>query len=158
MNISFVLLGLTMMGGAFFLRKLLSDNQLWKLGLICIGLAGVGTVLVGLFPENTISTLHVIGAALPFTLGNLGLIMLGIALKRVPILLRGYTIFSGVIGLIALALFMAKDYISIGIGGVERFVGYPQSVWMIVFGSYLLLNGVFSTRHSNRVVKPGRVG
>jgi hypothetical membrane protein len=139
MNISFIVLGITMAVGAYLLRKLLKGSSLCKFGLSFMALAGVGTVLVGLFPENTISELHIIGAALPFTLGNLAMIMVGFALKPMPIILRVYSILSGLIALVALVLFMEDVYLGIGIGGMERFVGYPQSIWMIVFGSYLLV-------------------
>jgi hypothetical membrane protein len=102
-------------------------------------LAGAGTILVGLFPENTVSALHITGAALPFILGNLGMVLLGIALNKFPPLLRGFSIASGLVGLIALVLFMAQAYLGLAIGGMERFVAYPQSIWMIVTGFYLLL-------------------
>jgi hypothetical membrane protein len=139
MNISFIVLGCTMIGGALILRRQLERNRLSSLGFGCMALAGVGTILVGLFPENTVSWLHVIGAALPFIFGNLGMLMIGGALEQ-PSLLRGYTIFSGLVGLAALACFITSTYLGLGIGGMERFVSYPQSIWMIVFGSYLLLS------------------
>jgi len=81
MNISFVTLGLTMMGGAFLLRKQLANNLVANLGYIFMALAGLGTILVGLFPENTVSALHILGAALPFFLGNIGMILIGITME-----------------------------------------------------------------------------
>jgi len=145
MNFSFIILGITMVGGSYFLRKELAASQAYRLGLAFTAIAGVGTILVGLFPENTISTLHIIGAALPFTVGNLGMVVLGTCLRQQPILLRGYSILSGIVGLTALVLFITNTYLGIGIGGMERFVGYPLTIWMIVFGSYLLLIDRFVT-------------
>lgn len=140
MNISFVVIGITMMSGAYFLQKQLVRHGNAKFGFVCMAIAGVGTTIVGLFPENTVSTLHIIGAALPFVLGNLGMIIIGLSLTQLPSILRTYTVLSGALGLLALVLFQANIYIGLGEGGVERFVSYPQSVWMIVFGMYLLLN------------------
>lgn len=142
MNASFVLLGLTMISGAFLLRRSLSENRLADLGFTAMAISGIGTVLVGLFPENSVSALHITGAALPFILGNLGMIAIGAALKRLPVFLRGYTMLSGIAGLIALPQLLAGTYLGLGIGGMERVVAYPQSIWMIVFGAYLLLCGI----------------
>lgn len=140
MNLSFIVLGSTMIGGALMLRAQLADNHLKKFGFGCLAVAGIGTILVGLFPENTVSSLHIIGAALPFVLGNLAMVVLGISLKQQPQALRIYTILSGVIGLTALMLFITGHYLGLGIGGMERFVSYPQSIWMITFGIYLVRN------------------
>jgi hypothetical membrane protein len=140
MNFSFVVLGSTMICGALLLQKQLSASRLTSIGFSCMILAGVGTMLVGLFPENTVSFLHVTGAALTFVFGNLGMIMIGFSLRRSPKLLRFYTILSGGVGIVALLLFETKSYAGVGIGGMERFVGYPQSIWMIIFGAYLLLS------------------
>jgi hypothetical membrane protein len=139
MNISFVVLGTTMIGGAYFLQKQLTGRRSTRLGFACMAVAGAGTIVVGLFPENTVSTLHIIGAALPFVLGNLAMIIIGVSVTRLPVLLRAYTILSGVIGVLALVLFQANTYAGLGVGGVERFVSYPQSIWMIIFGTYMLL-------------------
>jgi hypothetical membrane protein len=139
MNVSFIILGLTIIGGAVLLRKQLADNFVTRLGFSCVALSGVGSILVGLFPENTVSSLHIAGAALPFLLGNAGMVILGFALTRLPPLLRIYTVLSGAVGLAALALFMTQTYEGIGIGGMERAASYPLTIWMMVFGSYLLL-------------------
>lgn len=137
MNLSFIILGTTMTVGAAMLMSRNSRMSV-KTGLSLLIAAGVGTVIVGLFPENTISALHILGAALPFTLGNLGMILIGLYLEALPRVLRIFTIASGAIGLAALVLFMTQSYFGLGIGGMERIVGYPQSIWMIVFGLFML--------------------
>jgi hypothetical membrane protein len=137
MNVSFVVLGATMIGGVILLQKQFATSRATAFGFGCMALAGAGIILVGLFPENTDRSFHITGAALSFTLGNLGMIVLGTSLKRLPALLRVYTILSGVLGLAALACFMTNTYAGLGIGGMERLVSYPQTIWMIVFGAYL---------------------
>lgn len=141
MNASFILLGITMAAGSVLLWKYLAVNRAARAGLGFLVIAGIGTVLVGLFPENTVSALHITGAALPFVLGNLAIVMLGASLPKLPMLLRGFSIILGLTGLAALALFMTQTYLGLGIGGMERIVAYPQSIWMIVTGLFLLLNG-----------------
>src|SRR5207247_1744522 len=102
-------------------------------------LAGLGTIVIGIFAENTISSLHEIGAALPFVIGNLGLIILGLALE-LPNWLRRYTIVSGAVSLIAFVLFITHTYLGLGIGGMERLAVHPQTLWLIVFGMYMSAN------------------
>ena len=98
--------------------------------------AGIGTILVGLFPENTISLLHVIGAGMPLLVGNIGLVILGIDLPM-PKTLKLYTIFSGIVSVLALILFVTHSYVGIGPGGTERIAAYPQTIWLIIFGFYI---------------------
>src|SRR5208282_2088386 len=113
-----------------------------RLSLIGFGfmlIAGIGTMMVGIFPENTTSILHLIGATLPFLLGNVGILLLGIALY----LPKGLKLFSfsvGIISLIALIFFVLQVYLGIGIGGMERITAYPQTLWLIVFGLYISNN------------------
>ncbi len=137
MNASFILLGIFQASGGLILCKRAINNKTKNLGFDFIVLAGIGTILVGIFPENTVIQLHMIGAALPFLIGNLGLILLGPNLK-VPNILRVYTWVSGIISLVALLLLVTHNYLSIGNGGMERLTAYPQTIWLIVIGIYIL--------------------
>ncbi len=134
MNLSFVVLGITMISGALIFAKRLNVNYYAKFGFWCMAAAGFGTILVGVFPESTIDAVHSIGASLPFVFGNLGMILIGCCMDRLPKVLRLFTILSGVLGLLALVLFIFDIYLGLGIGGMERVVAYPQTIWMIVFG------------------------
>lgn len=137
MNSSFIALGVTQLLGAVLLQRS-TPRFTWQIaGYACMALAGVGTILVGLFPENTITPAHTGGAALPFVLGNIGLVILG-RQPGTPLWLRRYGQVSGGVGLMALLLFMTHTYLAIGQGGMERFVAYPQTLWMIVVGAYYL--------------------
>lgn len=104
-----------------------------------MGLAGFGTILVGLFPENSISNLHITGATLPFVFGNLGVLIVGICSDRFPHWLRNLSIFFGVTGLIGLVLYLLNISLGIGHGGMERVTAYPQTIWMIITGVFLLV-------------------
>lgn len=139
MNGSFMLLGIFMMIGSILIYQEFKETQ-WSLaGFDLMFLAGVGTLLVGLFPENSISGLHVLGAFLALFIGNLAIIVLGTVLQ-LPVWLRFYSIASGVIALIALGLFYFHAYVGIGVGGTERIAAYPVTVWLIVFGFYISKN------------------
>src|SRR5205085_7562301 len=111
-------------------------------GLMLLALAGAGIIAVGLFPENVNITYHRLGAAAHFILGNLGMVALGIALwmaRRRPVL-AVYTTASGVVGLVATALFVSEHYLGMGIGGMERLAAYPLPLWLIVAGISLVRN------------------
>jgi hypothetical membrane protein len=156
MNISFVVLGVTIVSGAILLQRKLALSSMGRLGFGCMAAAGLGAMLVGLFPENSVSGLHIGGAALSFLLGNLGMIVLAVDLKRLPKVFRIYTALSGVIGLFALVLFLKQSYLGLGIGGMERIVAYPQTIWMIVVGAYLLLSRPGSPASSGSKNRPGQ--
>ncbi len=64
------------------------------------------------------------------------MVILGRSLD-IPKALRYYTVGSGLIALIALAFFVTRNYLGLGIGGMERLVAYPQTMWLIVFGIYI---------------------
>ncbi len=144
MNASFIILGLTMIVGAILVYREFKESIPSAVGFSFMAVAGIGTLLVGLFPENTNTTLHVIGATLPFLIGNLGLIVLGTVLD-IPKSLRYYTLLSGYISLVAFLLFISHTYLGLGIGGMERLVAYPQTMWLIVFGVYISNNHIKNT-------------
>ena len=117
MNLSFLVLGVTMIGGALLLGKRFAGTHLSRFGFGCMVAAGMGTIVVGFFPENTVGWLHIIGAALPFVVGNIGMIAIGGGMKVLPVYLRVYSVLSGIVGLVALVLFLLHSYVGLGIGG-----------------------------------------
>jgi hypothetical membrane protein len=135
MNASFILVGLTMLAGAGLIYHQFRRGRASAIGFSFMAAAGFGTVLVGLFPENTVSLLHFSGAMLPFLIGNIGIVILGLALE-VPKWLRIYSVLSGLVSLVALVFWINHVYLGLDIGGLERIVAYPQTVWLIIFGFY----------------------
>ncbi|HEU5097892.1 MAG TPA: DUF998 domain-containing protein [Roseiflexaceae bacterium] len=136
MNASFILLGLSILLGAALIRRAFPPGRISALGLALVALAGAGAILVGLFPENVDISVHALGAGAQFVSGNLGMLVLGIALGAAgrPVWLAGYSIGSGLAGLLATWLFVAGQYLGLGIGGMERVAAYPLPLWMIVVG------------------------
>ena len=134
MNFSFVILGLSIIGGAYLLRTLFQDSRL-GLAIFVIG-GGIGTMAVGLVPENSVAIIHGTGAFLSCIFGNLSLILLGSSLPLVP---RRLSRGAGVIGVAGALLYASGIYLGLGIGGMERIAAYPLSVWMIGISLYFLL-------------------
>jgi hypothetical membrane protein len=139
MNASFIVLGVTIVLGSFLIPDEFRSKVSSRIGFYCMGLAGLGTILVGVFPENTVSALHFIGAVLPFFLGNLALVFFSYSLPLPPLFCY-YTRFSGILALIAFGLFMLDHYLGLGFGGMERLTAYPQTIWLIAFGWYISLD------------------
>jgi len=136
MNASFIILGVTMIVGATLIYQEFKETRGSLIGFGFMGLAGAGTIIVGLFPENSVASLHFIGAILPFLVGNLGLVIFAVVLDLSKTL-RIYTLVSGVISLVALGFYLTHIYFGLGQGGMERVVAYPQTIWLIVFGLYM---------------------
>jgi hypothetical membrane protein len=110
-----------------------------RVGFWLMAVAGLGAVVVGLVPEDTTYWAHLAGADLAFLLSNVALIVFGLGLRlRLPSWLRWYSIASGGLALVALVLFLTHNRLFLGLGGMERVVAYPQTVWLIVVGAHLL--------------------
>lgn len=137
MNLSFLLLGLMMIFGAGLIYQEFRQSQASFVGFTLMSLAGFGTFVVGFIPENAIPSLHLLGAFLALCIGNISLVILGLALSDVRPAFRLYTFLSGVISLSALWLLVIHQYLGIGLGGMERLAAYPQTIWLILFGLYM---------------------
>lgn len=153
MNLSFIILGVFMAIGSFFIYQEFIRRKYIFLGFSFLSIAGIGLIIVGIFPENSFNSLHSIGAFLPFFFGNLGIVILGLFL-RAPRLLRIYSICTGALSLVAFAFFISHRYFGVGEGGMERLAAYPQAIWLIVLGIYTskkhtLKHYIFSRKSSN---------
>jgi len=137
MNLSFIVFGVTILLGSILIYTEFRRTKLSFIGFSLMGLSGVGSMMVGLFPENTIGLLHIIGAFLGLGVGNIAIVVLSIALKDVRSVFRYYTFLSGMLSIIAFALFYFEIYLGIGRGGMERLVSYPFALWMMLFGVYM---------------------
>ena len=150
MNVSLMALGITMVLGSLLIYRQFKNSRYTLVGFSCLAISGLGSLLVGLFPENSVATMHVAGAALSFFVGNMGLVILSMALS-IPKGLRIYTFLSGTLALTALGLFLSHSYLGLGEGGLERIVAYPQTVWLIAFGIYAYTHN--SRKRYNKTIK-----
>src|SRR5947209_358560 len=77
MNATFVVSGLLTLAGAVGTRRAWPKRRLTAVGLVLLGLAGAGQVLVGFRPENVDITLHGVGALFGIGGGDLGVVLVG---------------------------------------------------------------------------------
>ena len=56
-----------------------------------------------------------------------------------PVPLRAYAFFSGSVAILGLAAFISSHYLGLGEGGMERVVAYPQTIFLVVIGCYLIV-------------------
>jgi hypothetical membrane protein len=151
MDASFIILGATMIVGSTLIYHEFRKSRGKLIGFILMAFAGLGTIMVGIFPENENSVLHALGAALPFLLGNIALLIFSYSLDLGKAF-KYYTRLSGVVALAALVLFVTKNYLSLGQGGMERLVAHPQTVWLILFGIYMSRNHFKAMKARSRQV------
>jgi hypothetical membrane protein len=85
MNASFITLGVTMMVGSVLILRQLGRSRGAAVGLAAMTISGLGVIMVGAFPENSVPAWHGIGAGVTFVVGPLGILLLGRSLSlRAP--------------------------------------------------------------------------
>jgi hypothetical membrane protein len=138
MNASFIVLGAAMTAGSILISRRFAQSRAATMGFAAMAVSGIGVIIVGIFPENSIPAFHGLGSAIPFTLGNAALLIMAAA-PMMPVALRLYSFLSGTLAVIALVSYSSRHYLGLGEGGIERIVAYPQTVWLIVIGIFLLI-------------------
>lgn len=129
-NASVIVLGLLILAAAYLYHPV--DRKMWI--TVPFALAGLGPIGVGLFPETT-GLPHGIFALISFFFGGLLAILVSTQV-RPPF--RYLSILLGVVGLVALVLFVTNVDLGIGFGGMERMIAYPILFWGLAFGGYLM--------------------
>ncbi len=137
----FVLLGLIMVIGSAllyheFTERVPRERRAAMIGFGLMALAGLGSILVGFFPENENRTMHIVGAFLAIAIGNVAILVLGAVLTLPESMRRSMLTFSS-LALAALLCFASHRYFGIGRGIMERLAAYPVTIWLITFGLYI---------------------
>ena len=147
-NISIVIMGLLVILATILIRTAFPVRRSRTIGLWAMALGAVGSVGVGLSPEDVNIAVHSGSALLAFTGAGVALLVLGFAMFRDTRWggYRAYTVFSGLITLIALILFVSKVDLGLGVGGMERLVVAPFLLWSIVAGIHLARIPTFAPR------------
>src|SRR5438876_974839 len=130
-NASIILLGIAILATSWFVFRAFKDRIL----MIVVLLAGAGAVGVGVFTEKAPDGLHSIVSFITFLFAALSAI-LAFRVLRPP--LSYLSVLLGVGSLLALGLYISKNYFDLGNGGMERMIVYPVLAWGIGFGGYLL--------------------
>jgi len=137
----FFLLGLIMVIGSALLYHEFTDRVPHEryaamIGFSLMALAGLGSIIVGFFPENDNRTMHILGAFLAIAIGNIAILVLGGVLTLPESMRRSMLIFSS-LALAALLCFASHRFFGIGRGMMERVAAYPVTIWLIAFGLYV---------------------
>jgi hypothetical membrane protein len=139
--VGFFLLGIIMVIGSALLYHEFTERAprerraaMFGFGLMALG--GVGSILVGFFPENENRTVHIVGAFLAIAIGNVAILVLGAVLTLPESMRRSMLMFSS-LALAALLCFASHKYFGIGPGTMERLAAYPVTIWLITFGLYI---------------------
>ncbi len=137
----FLLLGLIMVIGSAllyheFTERVPRERRAAMIGFGLMALAGLGSILVGFFPENENRTMHIVGAFLAIAIGNVAILVLGGVLTLPESMRRSMLIFSS-LALAALLCFASHKSFGIGRGIMERLAAYPVTIWLITFGLYI---------------------
>ncbi|MCZ2837519.1 DUF998 domain-containing protein [Modestobacter sp. VKM Ac-2985] len=136
MNASFVLQGVLIIAGALLLRPGLAGTG-GRLARPVLVVAGLGVLLVGLFPSDGNTTVHAIAAGAHFLGGGIGLIALayGVRPRSEPL---GTTLaLLGLVGVIATIFFASAVFVGLGEGGMERVAGYVVPLGLPLAGALL---------------------
>jgi hypothetical membrane protein len=129
-NSSVFLLGLLVVAGAYFIREAFKSNFLF----ITLILTGIGAMMVGLFPE-TAGVMHTIASLITFLFGGLAAIV-SYKVEKPPF--SYLSVVLGALGLVGLGLFASGNYLSLGVGGMERMIAHPVLLWAVGFGGHLV--------------------
>ena len=145
---SIVVFGLLVILAVLLIRTAFPARRSRTIGLGLLALAGIGSMGVGLSPEDVNLTIHSLSAALAFVGGGLALLVLGFAMFRDTRWdgFRAYTILSGLVALIAFILFTSGTYVGLGVGGMERLIVAPILLWSLVVGVHLARIPTFAPR------------
>lgn len=132
-NTAMLLAGLLATAGAILSQRVFGKLLVTLPSLVL----GVGAILVAMFPGNT-GTPHALAAMVAFFAGGFAAI-LSSTVVRSPF--RYLLLALGVVNLLGLASSFALGAESplwaLGVGGAERWVAYPEILWMLGFGGYL---------------------
>jgi hypothetical membrane protein len=157
MNGSFVLSGALTLIGTILLWRVWPSRRMTRIALILWLVAGVLKVVVGLVPENTNLSLHLLGAV-NIPVESVAILLLSIAIAGGHRGLSRFGVAIGIVGLAGAAFTTAAQYagsalnLGLGNGGMERVAGYPGSLWMLVIGIALVSHPRRrATRAANRI-------
>jgi hypothetical membrane protein len=155
MNTGFILLGVLTIAGVLLTCSIWPQRRLTSVGVALVAVSGLGAILSGLFPANVNLGVHILGALLNFLTASVGLLFLGIGVRKRNGWLATWSMVLGAITLVGLVLYNSQNFLGLGPGGMERVIGYPPVVWAIGFGAALLISarratGAHDSRHDSK--------
>ena len=140
MNLSFITLGVLAIAGAILLRRFGPTGRMASTAFYLWVISGLGKILVGLVPENTTITAHLVGA-FNIPVASVAILLFSLAVRRSNVPLSTFGIVVAVVGLAGTVLSTVGQYagtglyLGFGVGGMERVASYPGSLWTLVVGA-----------------------
>jgi hypothetical membrane protein len=129
-NASIFLLGLLIIVGTYFLQRAFNV----KILTVLLTLATLGFMVVGIFTHYS-QQIHFISALVALLFDGLSAIY---SYKLMKLTISLINILLGLITLPASVLYIVKQYLGLGTWGMERIIVYPNLIWTLGFGSYLI--------------------
>jgi len=168
MNASFIIAGILTIAGAVLLPRFWPRSRGATVALVLWIITGLGKIVVGLVPENTNISLHLL-AAFNIPVGCVAILLLSLPARQASRAVSVAGIAAAVVGLAATALSTAAEFASsssldLGLraGGMERVADYPGSLWILMIGIIAVLSaGARAGRPAAprlRQPTPGRAG
>ncbi len=147
-NGAIILLGVLVVLGTILAQTAFPSRKSSTIGLGLVVVSALAAIGVGISPENVNGTVHGIASGVTFVGAGLALVTLGFAMFRDTRWdgFRAYTLFSGLLTLIATALFEAGRDFALGVGGMERLIVAPPLLWLLVAGIHLLSVPAYAPR------------
>jgi hypothetical membrane protein len=136
MNLSFVVQGALIVGGALLLGPALRGRAA-RVAQVLLVLAGLGVLLVGVFPSDGVGTLHAVGAVAHFVGGGVGLIALAYAVRPRSEALGTTLALLGIVSTAMTVFFLTGVVQWLGEGGTERGAAYPIPIGLALAGVVL---------------------
>ena len=130
-NFSIVILGIMITLSSYYIYKLFRSFALTSV----VFLAGVGSIGVGVFPE-TYGVLHTISSIITFIPASFIPLVASFVIR--DSFFRIFSVAMSTLSIISLALFISRNDLGLGIGGIERLIVYPILFWALFFGGYVL--------------------
>jgi hypothetical membrane protein len=150
-NASVIVLGLFLLLGTLLSRPGLPKHGSMLAGSGLLIIAAVGAIANGFTPEDVTATGDALTALVAFLGANLGLIQIGRMMSEDP-RWRGFSLYSmisGIVGLLALVLYLAGIVGVNGSGLIEWIIVVPVTVWMLVVGIRIVYASPAETHSSS---------
>ncbi|HEX6446589.1 MAG TPA: DUF998 domain-containing protein [Streptosporangiales bacterium] len=138
MNASFIVVGVLVLTGLVLTHRFWPRGFLGTSGLAFVTIAGVGIIAFGFVPETVDNHLHVLIGLADFPAQGLGMLLLGLSVRRARPRVALYSVLCGAVNLVATALYFDGDDVSFGIGVVERIAVDPFLFWLVGIGVAML--------------------
>ncbi len=138
MNGAFIIYGTLITIGLILTYPIWPKRKLTKVALFLLILSGICIVIAGFAPGNSNLTLHTVAASIQFLAQNIGLLLLGIGIRKTHKKLGWLTIIAGSIGLVGVVMSGTPPFALLGYGGWQRVGVYPFPLWAIGIGWMIL--------------------